>query len=167
MEPERRRRPGTAEAGDRFGASVTIGDFDDEIGGDLAVGVPGDNDAGFDSAGAVNVLYGDGSGLTTAGDQLIEQSATGVEGTAEAQDQLGSIVADADFNDEDGDDLAIVVPFDDAGAVDAAGAVQVFYGSSPDGLTASSDELFHQGLAAIENEPTENEYFGFALDAGW
>ncbi|MFI5025195.1 MAG: FG-GAP repeat protein [Solirubrobacterales bacterium] len=158
---------GTAEVGDRFGASVTIGDFDDEIGGDLAVGVPGDNDAGFDGAGAVNVIYGDGSGLTPTGDQLIEQSATGVEGTAEAQDQLGSIVADADFNDEDGDDLAIVVPFDDAGAVEAAGAVQVFYGSNPNGLTASSDELFHQGLAAIENEPTENEYFGFALNAGW
>ena len=158
---------GTGEAGDRFGYGVAFGDFDDETTDDLAVGAPGDNDAGFDSAGAVNVLYGDGSGLTAAGDQLIEQSATGVEGTAEAQDQLGSIVADADFNAEDGDDLAIVVPYDDAGAVDAAGAVQVFYGSSPDGLTASSDELFHQGLAEIENEPTENEYFGFALGAGW
>ncbi len=158
---------GTPEAGDRFGTSVTIGDFDDETGDDLAVGAPGDNDAGFDSAGAVNVLYSNGSGLTAAGDQLIEQSATGVEGTAEAQDQLGSLLADADFNNEDGDDLAIVVPFDDAGAVDAGGSVQVFYGSSPDGLTAASDELFHQGLATIENEPTESEYFGFGLAAGW
>jgi hypothetical protein len=158
---------GTAEAGDRFGTSVTIGDFDDQTRGDLAVGAPGDDDAGFGSAGAVNVIYGDGSGLTAAGDQLIHQAATSVEGSAEANDQLGSIVADADFNDEDGDDLAIVVPFDDAGTVDAAGAVQVFYGSSPDGLTAASDELFHQGLAAIENEPTESEFFGYSMAAGW
>ena len=58
---------GTAEAGDRFGTSVALGNFDDESTDDLAVGAPGDNDAGFDNAGAVNVLYGDGSGLTTAG----------------------------------------------------------------------------------------------------
>ena len=59
------------------------------------------------------------------------------------------------------------MPFDPAGAVADAGAVQVIYGSNPDGLDDATDLLFHQGLAEIQSEPTENEFFADSLASGW
>ena len=44
-------------------------------------------------AGAVNVLYGSGSGLTAVGDQLWHQDSPGILGGAEAGDYFGHSLA--------------------------------------------------------------------------
>ncbi|MEG4045723.1 FG-GAP repeat protein, partial [Microcoleus sp. Pol17C2] len=49
---------GSAETGDRFGASLATGDFDNNGYDDLAIGVSGENVGASDNAGAVNVLRG-------------------------------------------------------------------------------------------------------------
>ena len=58
---------GEREAGDRFGESVAIGDFDGDGHSDVASGIPGEDVSGVSDAGAVTVLYGTSSGITTEG----------------------------------------------------------------------------------------------------
>jgi hypothetical protein len=70
----------------------------------------------------------------------------------------------------DGDgcaDLAIGVPGEAVGAIEAAGAVNVLNGSvSSNGLTASGDEIWHQDVAGVVDEAEEDDYFGRGLAVG-
>ena len=74
-----------AEAGDQFGAVLTTGDFNGDGYADLAVGVPGEDVGSISDAGAVHVLYGSVSGLTSTWDQLWTQDSPGVPGVAQAR----------------------------------------------------------------------------------
>ncbi len=63
----------SADEDDRFGSSLSAGNFDGDSETDLAIGVTGEDDAdGVSSAGAVAVLFGGANGLTSD-DQLIDQ----------------------------------------------------------------------------------------------
>jgi hypothetical protein len=64
-------------------------DYNDDGFGDLVIGSPGEDIGGIKDAGAVNVLYGSGSGLTATGDQLWHQNVAGVLGGSEAGDVFG------------------------------------------------------------------------------
>ena len=122
-------------------ASDAGGDFDNDGFADLAVGVPGEND----SAGAINVLYGTGSGLSGTGAQLFTQ----VGGASEAFDSFGWALAAGDFNNDGFTDLAVGAPFETVGGAQAAGAVSVLYGSTG-GLTATGGRLFTQVGGVVE-----------------
>lgn len=80
--------PGNAEASDRFGRALAAGDFDGDGYDDLAIGIPyEDLDTQID-AGAVNVVYGFGSGLGE-NPQFWHQDSPGILGTAEEGDGFG------------------------------------------------------------------------------
>jgi hypothetical protein len=128
-------------------------DFNHDGVADLAIGVPGENDI----AGAVNVLYGAGSGLSGTGGQVFFQ----VGGTAEFLDRFGSALAAGDFNGDGFADLAGGASGEDVSGVRDAGAVSVLYGSAG-GLTAAGGRLFTQVGSAAE----EQDWFGWALAAG-
>lgn len=71
-------------------------DFNGDGFDDLAIGVPEEN-VGHQglfkpSAGAVNVLYGSGSGLTAEGNQFWHQNRRGVKGRAQVQDGFGGML---------------------------------------------------------------------------
>jgi len=134
-------------------ASDAGGDFDNDGFADLAVGVPGEND----SAGAINVLYGTGGGLSGTGAQVFTQ----VGGASEAFDSFGWALAAGDFNNDGFTDLAVGAPFETVGGAQDAGAVSVLYGSAG-GLTATGGRLFTQVGGAVE----DGDWFGFALAAG-
>ena len=54
---------GLLESGDRVGAALAVGDFDDDGCDDLAVGAPGEGLSEGGSAGAVSIAYGSPTGL--------------------------------------------------------------------------------------------------------
>ena len=64
---------GGCEAWDRFGTTLAAGDFNYDGYDDLAIGVPFEHVGTIADAGAVNILYGSGSGLSSTGDQIFDQ----------------------------------------------------------------------------------------------
>jgi hypothetical protein len=95
---------GTAEGGDRFGAALASGDFDDDVADDLAIGAPGEDVDGEPNAGSVNVLYGGGGGLAASGDQLWHQNSLHVLDTVEEDESFGYALAAGDFDHDGFDD---------------------------------------------------------------
>jgi hypothetical protein len=132
--------------------SDVAADFNHDGFADLAVGVPGENDV----AGAVNVLYGAGSGLSGTGAQVFFQ----VGGTPEPLGRFGSAQAAGDFNGDGFADLAVGASGEDVGGAPDAGAVSVLYGSAG-GLTTSGGRLFTQ----VGSAPETQDWFGWALAA--
>jgi hypothetical protein len=76
----------------------------------------------------------------------------------------------ADFNGDGSDDLAVGVPGQNIGGIANAGAVNVIYGSSPGGLTAANNQIWHQdrqqNSIRIQGLSEANDQFGAALAAG-
>ena len=148
---------GNSENGDGFGWELAAGDFNNDGFADLAVGAPFEGIQGAGAAGAVSVLYGSASGLTTSGGQLFTQ----VGGAVEAGDWFGFALAAGDFNNDGFTDLAAGAPVEGVGGAGAAGAVSVLPGSAG-GLTATGGRLFTQVGGAVE----AGDEFGWALAAG-
>ena len=132
-------------------------DFNNDGADDLAVGVPEEDVGGAVDAGAVNVLYGSGAGLTGTGAQQFTQ----VGSAAETGDEFGFSLVSGDFNNDGFADLAVGAPFENVGATVDAGAVSVLYGSTG-GLTTSGGQLFVQPVSAVE----AGDVFGFSLASG-
>ena len=164
---------GGVEQGDVFGYALTTGDFNKDGFSDLAIGVPGE-DIGttIPDAGAVNVLYGSSTGLTTTGNQIWTQNSPDIEGNAEAGDRFGGALASGDFNKDGFSDLAIGVPQEDvvnSSQINIlnAGAVNIIYGSS-NGLnaTVTPDELWTENLAVFGVDAEQDDNFGGVLTSG-
>jgi hypothetical protein len=88
----------------------------------------------------------------STGNQGWHQNRTGVEDSAEPEDQLGTALAAGDFDGDGNEDLAIGAPFEDLTGLSIslshpnAGAVNVLYEDvyfGP-GLSAEADQLWHQ-----------------------
>jgi FG-GAP repeat len=152
---------------DRFGRTLAIGDFGGSSHADLAVGIPGEDliDNTVDDAGAVHVIYGSGSGLTSTGNQFWHQDSPGVAGGVEAGDQFGSTLAAADFGGSARADLAIGIPREDISSFADAGAVSALYGSAS-GLTSTGNQLWDQDAPGMADGTAPDDRFGSALAVG-
>jgi hypothetical protein len=151
-----------AQADEQFGYALAGGDFDGNGCSDLAVGVINDR-VGTVAAGAVNLIFSDGSGLSLAAPQHLTQdilSSAAPEG-AESRDKFGFALAAGDFNGDGTDDLAVGAPNENVGSAVNAGAVNIIYGSF-----ALADQMFQQPLNAGGSEPERDDCFGWALAAG-
>ena len=159
----------SAEAGDQFGGALAVGDFDDDGYDDLAVGVPGEDIGSVTDAGAINIIYGSSTGLTTSNNQFWHQGRSDAFGTVngvyEAGDHFGAELTVGDFNSDGIDDLAIAAPGEAIGSRANAGAVNVLYGKNNVGLTTQNDQIWHQnkGLAGVAET---GDLFGSAIAAG-
>ena len=153
-----------ASSGDHFGSSLAAANFGKSSQADLAVGIPDEDAADTQYGGAVNVLYGSPTGLTAAGDELWTQDSTGIQDSAESGDHFGSSLAAANFGKSSQADLAVGVPYEDAGDTQHGGAVHVLHGSST-GLTATGNQLWTQDSKEIVDTAESGDQFGSSLAA--
>jgi hypothetical protein len=154
-----------AETGDQFGEELAAGDFDEDGHSDLAIGLPDEDVNGKVDMGAVNVIYGVSSGLSSTGDQFWTMDSPGIQGTAGANDLFGTGLGTGDFNDDGSLDLAIGAFFHDVGIAQNAGSVNVLYGSSSTGLTSSNNQLWTQDSSGVEDSAESGDLFGWVLSS--
>ncbi|CAM5539415.1 putative transmembrane protein [Streptomyces afghaniensis 772] len=146
--------PGAAEKGDRFGSDVSLGDINGDGFADLAIGTAGENSA----AGAVTVLYGSASGLTTKGATSYTQNTAGVPGGSEKGDRFGERVTLTDHTGDRRADLSVSAPGENAGD----GAVWSLR-STTTGPTATGSVSFGPGTTGISTAGTPG--YGTALNS--
>jgi hypothetical protein len=157
--------PDTSETGDLFGFSVAAGDLNSDGRVDLGIGVPLEDVGGIVDAGSVTVMYGTPTGLLTTGSQAWNQDTAGILEAAEVSDVFGRAVEIADFNSDGYPDLAVGAPFEDIGAVNSAGAIQIINGGAA-GLTTVGNSVWHQDTAGIADTAEAGDTFGYRLRAG-
>ena len=78
--------PGSTEAGDKWGDSLRFADVKGTGHHALIVGAPGENSG----AGAITVIYGASTGLTSTGAKYFSQNSSGIPGAAEGGDGFGT-----------------------------------------------------------------------------
>ena len=148
---------------------MAAGDFDSDGYDDLAIGVDGVAINGQENAGAVSLLYGSDLGLVVKNIDFFHQDVPTVEGVAEENDSFGNALAVGYFNKDDYADLVIGVVGEDVETINAAGAVNILYGST-NGLTAAGDQIFQQdsvsGTEAIAGAAEAGDWFGAAVATG-
>ncbi|VAW33197.1 putative integrin-like protein, partial [hydrothermal vent metagenome] len=165
---------GAPEAGDRFGETLAAGDFNGDGIADLAIGVPDESVDATSLAGAVNIIYGTDSGLSSINDEILTQSTIPFFAAPESGDQFGDALTSGDFNGDGIDDLAVGIPFENDGALANTGAVQIFFGGTASGLLDPADAvdgvpIYPQEITAnttgVDNGMEAGDRFGFSLSA--
>jgi hypothetical protein len=91
--------------------------------------------------------------------------AGGVAGGAAITNAAAAGSLQADFNQDGFADLAVGAPFEDAGAISDAGAVNVLYGT-PTALTGGGSQIFTQDSPGVGSAAEPGDAFGFALATG-
>ena len=153
------------EAGDNFGQSLALGDFNNDGYADIAIGTPFEDIGPIIDAGAVQVLYGSPDGLVVTNSQFWHQDVTGIASTAATGENFGRALSAGDFNNDTYTDLAIGIPNEDIETASDAGAIQVIYGSGA-GLRASGSQFLHQNTNGVTGEAATGSNFGRALSTG-
>ncbi len=151
--------PGDAEAGDSFGAALTLADLNRDGRRDLVVGVSAETAGPADYTGAVNVLFSTATGPSAAGAAYIDQNSSGVPGANEDFDNFGASLSRV-FNAYGGEALVVGAPYEkvtytDEGAVtvlpsapkNAARPVGYFFSGANFPRGASEDSNFGDGLS--------------------
>ena len=159
------------EEGDRFGAAMTVGDFNADRIDDLILGAPGKAPGGGPRSGAVFVFLGTKSGLNL-GFSITQTDARGlagcipgvpggcVPGVNEEGDRFGEALGVGDLNGDAIEELLVGAPGEDGNS----GAVFIFPGSPLVERGLTTGYFITQGNAGQANEAGDR--FGAALSAG-
>jgi hypothetical protein len=140
------------EPGDRFSEALAAGDFDGDGFDDLAIGAPLETVGARREAGAVSILRGSASGITTADSQFWH-------GAVRARDHYGAALASGDFDNDGRDDLAVGSPGREEIAAPDHGVVHVLYGR-PTGLSLQNAQLLLQGGPGMLDHADPGDRFG-------
>ncbi|MFD7812431.1 FG-GAP-like repeat-containing protein [Streptomyces sp. NPDC059785] len=153
--------PDAAEYGDRFGEAVAIGDLDKDGRADLAIGAPGetfgDDTLYLPSAGALTLLRGSASGVTTTGAVFLTQDSPGVPGALEGGDRFGSRLLTSDVDRDGRADLTVIADNEN----DGSGAAWHLPGAATSLYSTTRSASF--GPTKIGLSSKQNGAFGSAL----
>ncbi|MGH3311494.1 MAG: FG-GAP repeat protein [Streptomyces sp.] len=148
--------PGSAEAGDLWGAEMSSGDTNGDGRPDLAIGAPGEDIGSTSNAGAVWTLRGAPGGLTATGARSFDQNHPDIPGVAEASDRWGGQVRLLDADKDGLFGLLAAAPGENTND----GFVWVLPASSS-GLVANGTWTYD---GARLGAPVANAQFGAAID---
>ncbi len=150
--------PGAAEAGDRFGAAVSLNYLTGSAGTiDAVVGVPNEDIGSIADAGSITVItdiYDD----EPAGGQGFDQGSPGVSGDPEKGDQFGQRVDSVRVGGTTR--IAVGVAHEDIGSAGDAGSVQLFT-SNATSITATT--AFSQDTSGVGGVAEKGDLFGDRL----
>jgi hypothetical protein len=113
------------------------------------------------SAGAVNVVFGNASGISLVDTEIWHQDSTGIGSLCEQNDKFGYTLTTGDFNDDGFRDLVVGVEFEDQATSDAGG-VHVIYGVAG-GLTGTGSPTLNQNLSFVLDNAETGDRFGWSL----
>ncbi|MFK0172367.1 hypothetical protein ACIQU5_26565 [Streptomyces sp. NPDC090306] len=122
-------------------------DFNGDGYRDLAVGAPYAANGSVEEAGAVVVLYGSASSVSTTRRTVITQATAGVPGDPEEWDAFGTTVAAADLDRDGYADLIVGTPREAVGTNELRGSVTVVWGG-PGGLSGGASISVPAGFGA-------------------
>ncbi|MFJ2213102.1 FG-GAP and VCBS repeat-containing protein [Streptomyces sp. NPDC101062] len=151
--------PGLDEEGDRFGSALAIGDTDRDGYDDVIIGASyetGADPATTTASGAITVLRGSASGITTTGAKSFTQNSKGVPSTSENNDHFGSAVAVLD-TDRDGNPEVYVGGNGEDGY---KGRVWTLPTDASTGVTGTGATSFHLGTLG---GPATGGNFGYRM----
>ncbi|MFF6783539.1 esterase [Streptomyces sp. NPDC012510] len=148
--------PGVAEAGDGWGSDLSVADTDGDGYADVAIGAAGEDIGTVADAGAVWVLRGSASGLTSSGAKSWDQNSANVPGVAEKGDKWGAQVRLTDPNSDGRFGLLAAAPGENTGD----GHVWVL-SAGTGGVTASGSWTYN---GASLGAPHVDALFGSAID---
>jgi uncharacterized repeat protein (TIGR01451 family) len=143
--------------GNYFGYALASGDFNDDHRADLAIGAI---TAGV-NPGAVYVLPGSRTGLTTKGSRRFDEASPGIPSRLDPSEGFGNALAVGNFGRGDQDDLAVGAP----GESGRKGAVFVLFGSK-EGLHSKNAQELTQASPGVPGSSQMDGGFGEALAAG-
>jgi hypothetical protein len=136
--------PGVEEAGDRFGASVSIGDTDGDGYADVVVGASyetGSDPAVSTGSGAITVLRGGPEGITAEGAKSFTQNSAGIPSTSETNDHFGASVELVDADKDGRTELYVGGNGEDG----FKGRVWKLAAGGADGVVGAGASSFHLG----------------------
>jgi hypothetical protein len=139
---------GTPSDGSRLGAYFAAGDYNGDGIQDLAVGADGKTIGAATDSGAVYVLYGTHSILTTTNHQLWTLQSAGI-GAPGIGDNFGDALAAGDYNGDGRSDLVITVDRRDAPGKIDIGTAFVLYGHTGTGLTTAGRFAFSENTKGM------------------
>ncbi len=147
-------------------SDVRTCDFDGDGVDDLLIGVYEENAVSVGDAGCVHAIYGAvGSGLTSGGNQMINQDSAGILDACEASDLFSGALAVGDVNGDGRDDAIIGIPREEIGSPFNVGALSVILGAEGTGLS-SLDQFFTEDSTGVEDSAEDSDQFGTVVCVG-
>jgi hypothetical protein len=148
--------PGHLESGERFGQTLAAGDLNGDGRDDLAIGTPRENIDGTYWAGAVAVLFGSPSGITTTGAVDLNQTLGAIPGDAEYRRRFGAALAIGNVNGDPYADLVVSAPSENSYKSAVAPGMIILVCGGPGGLrlsgvtSVSASDLGRPANAAVK-----------------
>ncbi|MFL5799004.1 MAG: hypothetical protein ACJ77A_13880 [Actinomycetota bacterium] len=153
--------PGNSTGEVGLGDAMAVGNVGGTKANDLVLGMDSFV-VGGKRAGAVIVLFGRTTGVTTAGAALITQNTLGVAGVPETNGEFGSAVAVRKYGKGAPADVAVGADGRTVAAHGAAGGAYVLFGTG-DGPTGAGSTAITEATTGMPEPPTDFELCGAAL----